>query len=115
MRYPCEEPGFEGNWIEVDLAWTRAEWRAFWSTETDRDATLALIQSKVTTCNLERIGQPPLTIGSELTEEALDQVDIRLYMWFTSVTLRAAQDINNAGEALRRKLFAISETTIPAA
>lgn len=108
MRVECTEPGFEGNFIELSDVWTRGEMRRFWRKETndeDRREWLSLLQGKITAIHLEAVNGDPITRADQYTDEELERIDNRLWLWVQSALLKAVMDVNDLGNALRRRLW----------
>lgn len=108
MRYECDIPGLEDNFIELSDGWTRKEVRSFW--EFQGAEYLALVLSKLIACHLTRPGQEHVTQPVALTSDLLDELDIRLVHWVSSVPVKHVSELGSLGEACGRRLFASTET-----
>jgi hypothetical protein len=109
MRYECESP-FDGCYIEFTDVWTRRDIRLFWDTGIRSEEWFALIVSKMKAVCLDRVGMGPITDPSQLTTDALDDVDTRLIQWINSAAVRAVDDVGTLGEALGRTLWLSAES-----
>lgn len=102
MRLQCDIPGLEHNFIEFSDAWSRAERVQFGQFG---DGWLALIASKTVAVHMDRPGKEPLTTLDNVTDEILDEVDWRVYRWFTFTPRAHIEGLDNLGEASRRRLL----------
>jgi hypothetical protein len=109
-RYECDDPAFAGNFVEYSDAWSLAQINAMVGASLAELVPLAA--KKVTGLHLETLDGEPLTEAGDLTNDALEDVDLRLYYWLTGTFARVTGDVGRLGEALRRTLFVSSvETT----
>jgi len=114
MRYDCDLPGHESNFVEVADSWSRAEMRRFRQlfgseSEADNDEYLALIRSKTVALRLSCVGADDIADPCELTDDRLDDIDQTVYLWFASVHPVAVREINRLGEASVRRLWQPAE------
>lgn len=120
MRYECDEPAFAGDYVELSDSWSRAQVRAIWASIPDdgiaqgdaEELFLALLRPKVLSVHLTCVDAQPITMASELVPWRTEQMDTRLYGWFGAVWVRHLSGLADLGNALRRKLFVISDTPI---
>jgi hypothetical protein len=102
MRYECDEPGYEANFVEFSRAWTRKERADYIALQ--GDDWLALVGRKITACHLDCVSGPPITHGHKLTQNAVDDaIDAIVWDWFSAVLLRFRVEMGQLGEALRRR------------
>ena len=99
VRFTYEEPPFADNFVEFSASWTRRETREF--AELNGDAWLALIARKMTACKLDSITAP-----AQLTPDAIDDMDVRLFRWLTTAATAAYVQVNRLGEAAASRLSA---------
>lgn len=78
-RIGCDIEGLEHNWVELSSKWTRGEIRTL-ENATD-DTLLDLLKRKITSCYIELDNGEVLQSADELTEEMLDEADLRVYTW----------------------------------
>lgn len=118
MRYTCDIPGFEDNYIELSERWTRREMAT--SRTATGDAYFALLQRKVTAIYLSRVdeatGNPidPIDNPSAFTTEAVDAVDYMVWRWVAYAVRRGLDDLYSLGEeSARRWSSALDTATAP--
>jgi hypothetical protein len=110
MKYTCDLPELKECFIELSDSWTRKEVRSFW--EFEGPAYLALVLSKLTAVHLVRPGQEPITEPVEFSAAVLDELDMRLVRWVSSVPVKHVSELGSLGEACGRRLFASTETNL---
>jgi hypothetical protein len=116
MRYECDEPGYEANFVEFSRAWTRKERADYIALQGDE--WLALVGRKIKDCWLDGVDGTQIRFGGDLTQDAVDNyIDAIVWDWFSAVLLRFRVEMGQLGEALRRRslpTFATAEkaTTI---
>jgi hypothetical protein len=111
-RYTCDIPGFEDCFIEFTDAWSRREIRKFYgTTDTDdeKEKWLSLIRHKIDVLHIKLMTGLTIDTPSQLTEEALDEMDIRLFHWMNAAIQKAPVDVSELGNAARRRLWDTSE------
>lgn len=108
-RYDCDIPGFEDAFVEMSDRWTRGELRKFW--EAKGEKYLAMIGDKIVAIFLPLATGEAIDEPAGLVEEALDDIDIVLWQWFSNVPMAHISTLNTLGEAAGRRLFNISEQT----
>ncbi len=112
MKYDCDIPGLEHNFIELRDDWSRGQVREFWTAKGEE--YIALIAKKITAAHLDVPDGEPLTSGEQLTVDALDTVDSRVFQWFMVVPVAHVQALGDMGEAARRRLLSSTgESTAP--
>lgn len=102
IRYDCDLEGFDGCFVEYSERWTRGEMRRVWEEEGEK--YWALVQSKITACNLGTVTDP-----AALTVDGLDSIDWVLFRWFSATILKALGELQTLGESAGRRLFEPSE------
>lgn len=106
MRYICDIPGLESDYVELSDAWSRAEVRQFWKFQgEDADAFMALIQRKIVAMHLSLVDAEPLTTADQFTSDNLDLLDYRAFEWLRWVPLTHVRRLGELGEAARLRLF----------
>jgi hypothetical protein len=112
MRYECQEPGFEGAFLEFsDRGWTRKDIALLRQLD-ESDAWFALLHSKLVGLYLPTVegGEPNgIRHPAELTAGALDWLDLVLYNWFVTALVEALRDVNSLGNAPWRRLSRAQE------
>ena len=103
-RYECDDPDFAGNFIEYSDAWSLREVNAMVGAPLTE--TVPLAARKVTALHLDTVEGEPLTEAGDMTNEALEEIDLRLYYWLAGTFAKVTGDIGQLGEALRRRWFA---------
>jgi len=118
MRYTCDIPGFEDCYIEFSDAWSRREFREFFKdtkTDEDKESWLALVRHKIDVLHIKLMRGHAIDTPSEFTDDALDDMDVRLFKWLMSAILKAPSDISDLGKAAGRRLWgtpeALTDTT----
>jgi len=109
LRYECDEPDFPGAFVEFSDSWSRKQIRLYWKetkTEEDNDAWFALVKSKIVTMHMVTTEGAELTTGAQLTDETTDEIDVRLWMWFSTALGIAVNEVVALGNALGRRLRA---------
>lgn len=111
MRYECEEPGFEGAYLEMtDKGWTRKALNQL-RTLDESDAWFGVLAQYVTAVHLPTLDGEPVQAAGQITPDALDRLDIVLYNWFVSALSEALADVTNLGNAPWRRLRERREAT----
>jgi hypothetical protein len=75
----------------------------------DEKTLLAALRPKVLSLHITCVDAQAITDPAELVVERVEQIDIRLYEWFTATWVKHLSELATLGNALRGKLFAISE------
>lgn len=108
MRFDYDEQ----NFVEYADKWTRREVRS--AGVLGGEEYLELLRSKITSLRLECedgvIDQP-----DQLTDEAIDGLDMVLWQWFTTTPVAAINKLADLGNAKRRLLLGIAEPETTAA
>ena len=113
MRYDCDDPLFEGAFVEwVDL-WSVRQRRAL--IDADGDEYVQLLADKMVGLYLPTVEGDPITEPAQFTQENVDRVDFRLFEWVKRMSMQLLLDLANLGEAYRRKLYGTSEEKADAA
>lgn len=115
LRYECQNAEFSGCFVKYSEAWTRGEVRIMLLAD-DTEQIMATLASKIVDLHLNCINAPPITEPEQLTTDAIDAVDMRLWKWFGGTWTVALEEITQLGNALRRTLLngAGEEPTEPA-
>jgi hypothetical protein len=101
LRYTCDEPGLEENWLDISERWTLRERREFWETGTD-EAVLEWARRKVDGCHIVAETGAVLTQGADLTLASLDDVDLRVVGFIGRALVEAVGSLGNLGNASAR-------------
>jgi hypothetical protein len=107
MRYECDDPQFDGAFVEFSEQWSVRQRRAL--VEANGDEYVRLLASKVTALHLTVVEGEPITEPSQFDQQNLDRVDFRLFEWVNRQTVQLLLDLAELGEAYRRRLSGISE------
>ena len=100
MRYECDEPGYEQNYVEFSRAWTRKERRDYFDVQGEE--WLLMVGRKIVACHLDCVDGPPVTSGADLTMEAADErIDAIVWEWFKASLLSFYNEMSQLGNALR--------------
>jgi len=94
IRIECSIEDFGDTWVEVSDKWTRREYRDMLDAE--GDAWLDLFHAKVEACHIQTDGEP-ITDPQELTEDMLDDVDMRVLGFLGGLFIDAAQALRSLG------------------
>jgi len=100
MRYYCDMDGLGDNWIEVSPSWTRREVREMH--EAEGPEFMDIWRRKVTACHLEKQDGEPITDPSIVTEDVLDDLDLRLLGFVGGVLSQATLDLRTLGNVSGR-------------
>jgi hypothetical protein len=120
MRYECEDEAFRGDFVEFSDSFSRGQQRALWAAAgEDEELFLALLRPKITALHLSCVDAEPITRADELTTERTEDMDLRLYSWFSFAWVAHMRGLTDLGNALGRTLFAgfatvaTKETALP--
>ena len=94
VRIDCTADGFEDTWVEVSDRWTRREFKAL--LESEGDEWLDIFHKKVTGCHIQTSGDP-LTSPAAITEDSLDDVDMEIVGFLSTVLLEAVSHLRSLG------------------
>lgn len=106
LKFKPEIEGLEHCFVEISEKWTRAEIRELTSKD-DEDTILKYLGAKLQGCHLERgiEGADPITSPEELlSEEGLDQLDLRLLDFVGTVLMQAPAILRSLGPLSGRLL-----------
>ena len=106
MKYFCDIPGLEHNFVEFSDSWSRGQRKAL--RQLNGDAWLALLGGKITAMYLDCPGGEPMTTLEGVTNETFEAVDMRVWDWFMFVPTAHFLYLDNLGEASGRRLFAMN-------
>ena len=101
LRYTCDEPGLDGNWLDISEAWTLRERREFWETASD-EAILDWARRKVDACHIVTANGAVIDQGAGLTLTGLDDVDLRVVGFIGRALVEAVASLGNLGNARAR-------------
>ena len=112
MRYTCDLPGFEDNYIEVSDRWTRGQASRVLSVQGDE--YFKLISIKLTAVHLSRSGEDgtpidPIDKPSDFSETAIEGVDYMVWRWFATAIVKGVSDLYSLGEANASRWFTAQE------
>jgi hypothetical protein len=99
MRLYCDIEGLQDNWVDVADAWTRKEFRQM--VESDGADFLEMFHAKVTGCHIES-GDESIDDPAGITEDALDDIDMRLVGFLGSVLVTACVGLRSLGNVSAR-------------
>lgn len=102
IKFFCDIEGMEANWIEMSDRWTQAEAKAAeeamgggWSDY------LGYLKTKVSGCSLQA-GDVLLTDFGDVTEQALDLMDLRLVGFVGGILQQTTMRLRALGNASAR-------------
>jgi hypothetical protein len=99
MRLHCDIEGLEDNWIDISEQWTRREFREM--LDANGDELLAILHAKATACHIEA-GDTVITDVADLTEDALDDIDLRLVGFIGGILVHAGVRLRELGNVSAR-------------
>lgn len=108
MRYDAPEP-FAGCYIEYSDAWSVREFNGW--LQAAWPAPLETVRRKCSGVRLVDADGQEISAAAELTDERLEDLDLRLFSWLTGTFAAVARDLGKLGEASRRSLFDSSAGT----
>jgi len=121
MRYTCDDPAFADDYIEYSDSWSRAQVRETWAAlpevakaeagDEAEDALLSKLRPKIVALHLSCVDADPITDPADLTPRRTEQMDTRLFEWFAASWVVHLNNLANLGNALGRRLSAISATS----
>jgi hypothetical protein len=106
MRYQCDIPGLENNFVEFSDAWSRAQRRAL--RQLNGDTWLQLLAGNVIAIHLDCPDGEPLTTLEGVTNEMFEAVDMRVWDWFQFVPIAHVHNLDNLGETSGRRLLGMN-------
>jgi hypothetical protein len=113
MRYSFEDEPFAGDFVEFSDSWSRAQVRSAWASVDPPDGSeaklLDVLRPKVLALHLTCVDAPAITDPLDLTPARTEQLDWRLFSWFSGVWIKHLGELATLGNAYGRKLFAILE------
>lgn len=95
MRLQCPIEGFEQCYVEISDRWTRREIREFRTARTE-DA-VGILTAKIIAVYLECADGNHITEPAQMTEERLDEVDARVYLWLPGALLGGLRELESLG------------------
>lgn len=98
MRFTCNIPGLEDNWIEFSDVWTRGEGKDLF-TLPEKQAFDKYFARKAVTCHLEQVDGEPLTDPKAIAYEGLDNVDARVFGFVARALFSAYTEQQRLGNA----------------
>lgn len=99
MRVQCPVETYTDNYVEYDERWSRAEVRRFGNNSADM---IELMQRKITSIHI-RLLDGEINSATEVTEEALDNMQWEVFQWFVVQPQMVLKEILNLGEAVRHQ------------
>lgn len=111
MRYDCDEPGFEGAFVEfAPSGWTRKTMRDLRKLD-EESGWFDVLRGRVTALHLPTVDGAALDAPADLTADNFDRLDLVLYNWLVAIIIKALGEVGDLGNAVWRRLFATQETT----
>jgi hypothetical protein len=111
MRYDCDEPAFEGDFVEFSDSFSRAQQRAIWAAGgEDEELFLSLLRAKIVSLHLSCLDAPPILKADDLVPDRVEAMDVRLYTWFSYAWVAHLRGLSDLGNAIGRRLFSTSAT-----
>lgn len=120
MRYQPDDPAFAGDFVEFSDSWSRAQVRAAWdalpnsvadATDNHEARLLDALRPKIIALHLTCEGAPHITDPAELTPKRTEDMDTRLFGWWSQVWIKHLGDLTKLGNALGRQLWNTSDTS----
>lgn len=108
MKFTCNLPGLEANWVEFSDVWTRREGKELF-TLPEKQAFDKYFPLKAIACHLEQVDGEPLTNPQTITYEALDDVDARVFGFVARALFNAYTEQQLLGNASALLSSATSE------
>ena len=99
MRLYCDIDGLDKNWIEISDAWTRREYKDMVDAESAE--FFDILHAKATACHIETSGGV-IEDPADITEDSIDDVDMRLVGFIGSVLVSACVRLRSLGNASAR-------------
>ena len=99
-EYKCDVEGFEEAFVLFDDVWSRGDVRAFWDSKGEEH--LQQVLDKIRGCRIPLVDGSVVTDPGELIIELLDDIDIRLWVWFSDLPTKHVLELQNLGEMMRR-------------
>ena len=115
MRYQCDIPTFEDNFIELSERWTRRELATVDTIE--GEAYFALLRRKLTAVYLSRIDEETgarivsITDPAEFTRETTEAIDFMVWRWIAHALRRGIDTMYSLGEESARRWSRAQGTT----
>lgn len=108
IRYDCEDNEFEGVFVEIAKSWSRREVRESWDATIEN--LIPILSRKIITLYLPRVDGEPITRPQDLTFEATEDIDSRLFQWLMTAWVKHMNGIADLGKALGRTLYVSSDS-----
>ena len=108
MRFYCDIEGLEQNWIDVSERWTRKEYLALQDSKPDE--FLPSLIGKITALHLEDMDGNVIEKPDDLTDENLDNMDVRLLGFVGGISANTFIRLRTLGNAHARLSSERSET-----
>jgi hypothetical protein len=114
MRYQCDIPGFEDNFIELSERWTRGELATVDTLE--GEAYFWLLRRKLTAVYLSRVDEigdsiNPIDTPAGFTREATEAIDFMVWRWVAHAMRKGINTLYSLGEESARRWSRAQETT----
>ena len=111
MRYDCDDPSFTGDFVEFSDSFSRAQQRAIWAAGgEDEELFLSLLRAKILSIHLSCLDAPAILRAEDLVPERVEDMDVRLYTWFSYAWVAHLRGLSDLGNTLGRRLFSTSAT-----
>lgn len=103
---PAEEAEELGEpFVEFSTVWTHGE-LVEWADAPSGEKKLACVKRKIVALRVPTVDGEAITAPEELTDERLDAVDQRVFMWLEAVLSTVVLEVLDLGKALRSTAFA---------
>jgi len=113
MRYDCDDPAFTGDFVEFSDSFSRAQQRAIWAAGgEDEELFLSLLRAKIVSLHLSCLDAPPILKADDLVPERVEDMDVRLYTWFSYAWVAHLRGLSELGKTLGLSLLATSGITV---
>jgi hypothetical protein len=114
MRYQCDIPGFEDNFIELSERWTRGELATVDTLE--GEAYFWLLRRKLTAVYLSRVDEigdsiNPIDTPAGFTREATEAIDFMVWRWVAHAMRKGINTLYSLGEESARRWSRAQEMT----
>lgn len=101
MRYECND--FPGAFVEFSDAWSRKQLRDAWNVQGEE--YMSLVRSKIVACYLPTLDGDAIDAPEKLTLDSADDMDMRLWRWFSATVPKALDDVLKLGETVAASLW----------
>lgn len=102
LRYTCDEPGLEENWLDIDGIWSYREKAEFMATGTD-EAVIEWARRKIEACHIVLMTGEIMTDPARLAfDDGLLDADLRVGAFIARALVEAVGSLGNLGNANAR-------------